>query len=244
MRTISTTLSALARLDHPNYLLVETLAQEATSSADELTPKEICSLLMSLLTMRLENIGLVRELWDRLCVPSFLKDKELTTDLLMDMHHTWGCLSVLRPGEFALPADVQHRAVDAWHASGDSHTNTSDKLSALHEEVSTVLREMGVAHITEEKVGQIPMFVDILIESKSETTSRKVVVEVNGPECFTRSPNGELRCVGPSVLKSRILKAEGCGVLAVDFNTWAVQSNDEQKQTLAKFLGEAGLFPV
>jgi hypothetical protein len=229
---IANTLNAMAKLDFYNDATLSRLCAESMIKSHDFSAQQLAMSVWAVLCLgSAEGMCLVKVLWHRLSEPGLVFSQlECRT-----LHHCRLCLSIEYPDlELTLPAELTSRCAKAWEENLPSISDSSK----FHLQVSETLHAMGIPHHNEHVVGGFS--VDITIDAGALSGDKACVVEVDGPSHFscTTAAGGEIKELGTTVFKRRLLK--GCGVAVVNVVYWEwdeLRTSKERQAYINKKLG-------
>jgi hypothetical protein len=85
--------------------------------------------------------------------------------------------------------------------------------TGFQNDVSNIVRRLGVSHSTQVKDERSGYKIDILLDEVASGRGKRVAVEADGPWCFTTGPAGAHKLNGQALLKKRVLKGMGYKVI-------------------------------
>jgi len=132
----------------------------------------------------------------------------------------------------SVPDDVARRVTDLWR---DSASNTV--VSVFQEDVSLVLRGLGVDHTVEFGVADGLFSVDIAVDRSP--AGPRVAIEVDGPYHFMVNANHP---TGATILRRRLLTMLGWTVVSVPYHEFATLATPRDRAlAMARKLADAGV---
>jgi acetyl esterase/lipase len=135
----------------------------------------------------------------------------------MQIYQAYQAAAVERPNLLPVLDPELHAAIrKSWIDQG--RMRQSEGSSQLHDGVSACLTRMGVAHANERWCERAERSIDIVIEGAT-----RVALEVDGPSHFLQDgrPNGS------TLLRNRMLAANGWRVVVVNYRAWFQQKTQD-----------------
>jgi hypothetical protein len=199
---------------------------------DERSPnmnlQDLSNTAVALAMLQLWELPLWRGLWERLCstLPDDIFGWSAVNRLqARQLYQAYQTAAVERPGLLPEPSpELLAAARKSWVDGLDTDTDLSSK---LHGDVSECLMRMGVAHANEHWCERTERTIDIAIEGATP-----IALEVDGPFHFLL--NG--RQDGSTLLRNRMLAANGWRVVPVDDRAWDVLQTQEQREEFLRRL--------
>ena len=216
-------LSASAQLDMmPPASWIGRFVRVATRLLPEMNEQDMGSTTYALSVLQLWDLPLWPALWARLCSVLPRNGWSASTSLnVMQMYQAYRIAEVERPGLLAAPdAELLSAAKTMW--LDQVRARQTESSSTLHADVSTCLTRMGVAHANERLCDLAERSIDIAIDRGATP----VALMVDGPVRFVQPGRQD----GRTLLRNRMLAANGWRVVIVDFRDWKKQLTDAQQE--------------
>jgi hypothetical protein len=171
-----------------------------------------------------------RSLWEHVCGCLPRDSGVWTAENILharQLYQAYQAAETHKPGLLPAPSpELLAAARQAWVGQVlDDEVNVSSK---LHADVSQCLTRMGVPHANEHWCERAERSIDIAIEGMS----MPVALEVDGPHHFLQDGRPD----GSTLLRNRMLAANGWRVVVVDHRLWRDQPPPDQEQYLRRLL--------
>jgi len=138
--------------------------------------------------------------------------------LLLECDGKWG-------PQFTAPHDMLTIAEQAWKEQA-----TNIVISKLHNDVSSCLHSMQIAHQNEYLTDDQLFSIDVAMQGRVPP----IALEVDGPFHFTANTHLPL---GSTICRKKLLEARGWRVISVPYFKWAaLESGEPQQRYLAGLL--------
>jgi hypothetical protein len=228
-QNLSNTLLACGLLDtRPPSVWLQSFSSAWEQALPGMSQQDWANTAFALAMLGLWELSLWRGLWAHLCsslsrdIAGWSAENRLRA---MQMYQAYQAAALERPGLLAAPTpELLAAARKSWINGLDTDIDRSSK---LHASVSTCLTRMGVAHANERWCERSERSIDIVIDGDVP-----VALEVDGPSHFLQ--DGRLE--GSTLLRNRMLAANGWRVVVVDHRVRDVQTPEQREHYLRSLL--------